>query len=173
MNASKSYDWLQMTAAAGVIAGLILVAYEIRVSNRIGLDQANSESLSRYLEAIALASTAEAADIFIRSHEGDVLSRQEMLRLDAMLNAYIGSMYYDWTLSQSGTLSFEQGFAEFYTPAIQWYLSSELGRRKWDTDGGDWATPFADIVDSALAASKQKDVLAELDYLRGATDSVE
>jgi len=129
MNASKLNDWLQTTAAAGVILGLILVAYEIRVSNRIGLDQANSESLSRYLEAIALASTAEAADLFIRAHEGDVLSRQEMLRLDEMLNAYIGSMYYDWTLSQSGTLSFEQGFAEFYTPAIQWYLSSELGRR--------------------------------------------
>ena len=39
MNASKLSDWLQMTAAIGVIAGLMLVAYEIRVSNRIGLDQ--------------------------------------------------------------------------------------------------------------------------------------
>jgi hypothetical protein len=173
MNASKLNDWLQMTAAVGVITGLILVAYEIRVSNRIGLDQANSESLSRYNEAIALASTAEAADIFIRSHEGDVLSRQEMLRLDVMLNAYIGAMYYDWTLSESGTLSYEQGFAKFYAPAFQWYLGSEIGRRKWDTDSGDWETPFAEIIDSALADPKQRNVLAELDYLRGAADSAE
>jgi hypothetical protein len=173
MNASKSYDWLQMTAAVGVVAGLILVAYEIRVSNRIGLDQANSESLSRYNEAIALASTPEGADLFIRAYEGDVLTRQDMLRLDAMLNAYIGSMYYDWTLSESGTLSYEQGFAEFYTPAFQWYLGSELGRRKWETDRNDWETPFADIVDSALANAKQRNVLAELDYLRGAAKAIE
>jgi hypothetical protein len=173
MNASKLNDWLQITAAVGVVAGLILVAYEIRVSNRIGLDQANSESLSRWHEADAIASTAQAADIFIRSHEGDVLSRQEMLRLDVMLNAYIGAMYYDWTLSESGTISYEQGFAEFFTPAIQWYLGSELGRRKWETDSSDWETPFAEIIDSALADPKQRNVLAELDYLRGAADSAE
>jgi hypothetical protein len=173
MNASKLNDWLQMTAAVGVVAGLVLVAYEIRVSNRIGVDQANSESVSKCNEAIALVSTAEAADIFIRSHEGDVLSRQEMLRLDVMLNAYIGAMYYDWTLSESGTLSYEQGFAEFFAPAIQWYLGSEPGRRKWETDSSEWETPFAEIIDSALADPKQRNVLAELDYLRGAADSAE
>lgn len=173
MNTSKLNDWLQMTAAVGVVAGLILVAYEIRVSNRIGLDQANSESMSKFNEAIALASTAEAADIFIRSYEGDMLSREEMVRLDEMMNAFIGAVYYDWSISESGTLAREMGFAETYASTLQWYLGSEVGRRKWATDGADWNPRFAAIVDSVLAAPKQKNVLAEIDYLRGATDTVE
>jgi hypothetical protein len=173
MNASKLSDWLQMTAAVGVVAGLILVAYEIRVSNRIGLDQANAESANQWSAADAVYSTAEAADLFIRANEGDVLSRQEMLRLDGMLNARLSAVYYDWTLYESGTLAIDGGFADFYAATIQWYLGSEIGRRKWTTDSGAWNAKFAAIVDSALAASKQRNVLGELDYLRGATDSVE
>ncbi|MFT5500210.1 MAG: hypothetical protein ACI88G_000336 [Woeseiaceae bacterium] len=174
MNASKLSDWLQMTAAVGVVAGLILVAYEIRVSNRIGLDQAHAESANRWSAADAVYSTAEAADLFIRANEGDVLSRQEMLRLDGMLSAWLSAVYYDWTLYESGTFAFDGGFADSsYAASIQWVLGSEVGRRKWTTDSGDWNAKFAASVDSALASSKQRNVLSELDYFRGATESVE
>ena len=173
MNASKLSDWLQMTAAVGVVAGLILVAYEIRVSNRIGLDQANAESANRWNAADAVFSTAEAADLFIRANEGDVLSRQEMLRLDGMLSAWLSAVYYDWALYESGTFASDGGLGDSYVASIQWVLGSEVGRRKWTTDSGDWNAKFAAFVDSALAASKQRNVLSELDYFRGATDSVE
>ena len=173
MNTDKLNDWLQMIAVVGVIAGLVLVAYEISVSNRIGLEQANAESLNRYGAVNTLFSNADAADIFVRAQEGDELSRQEMVRLDNMLNAWISALFYDWTLAESGTLSVEPGFVEFYAPAIQWFLGSEVGRRKWDTDSGDWDAQFAEIIESALAASKQRNVLGELDYLRGAADSIE
>ena len=173
MNASKLNHWLQMTAAVGVVAGLILVAYEIRVSNRIGLDQAHAESANRWNAADAVYSTAEAADLFIRINEDDVISRQEMLRLDGMLNAWLTAVYADWTLYESGTFGIDGGFADSYTATIQWVLGSEVGRRKWTNDSGTWDAEFAAIVDSALAASKQNNVLSELDYLRGATESVE
>jgi hypothetical protein len=173
MNTSKLNDWLQMAAAAGVIVGLILVAYEIRISNRTAIEQANAESASQFNAAVALYSTAEAADLFTRAYEGDVLSRQEMFRLDQMMNAVLSSIYYDWSLSQSGTIFADKKFLELYGPSIQWHLGSEIGRRKWEIDGQDWGAPFAAIVNSALAASTQKDVLAELDYMRGATESIE
>jgi len=162
-----------MTAAIGVIAGLFLVSYEIRVSNRIGIDQANADSMSRYGEVAALHSTSDAADLFVRAQEGEELSRKEMVRLDNMLNAWIGAVFYDWTLVKAGTISLEGGFADSYGPAIQWYLGSPIGRRKWETDRGDWETAFADIIENVLAAPMQRNVLAELDYLRGAADSVE
>jgi len=172
MSATKINDWLQMTAAIGVIAGLFLVSYEIRVSNRIGIEQANADSLSRYGEVAALHSTSDAADLFVRAHEGEELSRKEMVRLDNMLNAYLGAVFYDWTLVEAGTITLDGEFADFYGPAIQWYLGSPTGRRKWKTDRGDWNTAFADIIENALAAPIQRNVLGELDYLRGATDSV-
>ena len=173
MNASKLSDWLQMTAAVGVVAGLLLVAYEIRVSNRIGLDQANAESANRWSAADAVYSNAEAADLFIRANQGDVLSRQEMLRLDGMLSAWLSAVYYDWALYESGTFAFDGELPDSYAASIQWVLGSEVGRRKWTTDSGDWNAKFAAIVDSALAASKQRNVLSDLDYIRGATESVE
>ena len=173
MNASKLNDWLQVTAAVGVIAGLVLVAYEIRVSNRIGLDQANSESMSKYAEVIAVYSSAEGADLFVRANEGDVLSRQEMARFDEMLALSIGAVFYDWSVNQSGTISTAGDFTEFYAPTIQWYLGSDIGRRKWATDSANWPPQFVAIVDNALAAPEQADVLAELDYFRGETDSIE
>ena len=173
MNTTKLNDWMQIAAAAGVVAGLALVAYEVRVSNRIGLEQANAQSMSIYGAVNELYSTPDAADLFIRANEGDELSRKEMVRLDNLLNAWIGAVFYDWTLSNTGTIAFESSFADSYTPAIQWYLGSEIGRRKWETDKGEWESAFAEIVASALAASKQRNVLGELDNLRGATNSVE
>jgi hypothetical protein len=170
---TKLNDWMQIAAAAGVVAGLVLVAYEIRVSNRIGLEQASAQILSNYGAVDEIFSTHDAADLFVRANEGDELSRKEMVRLGSMLNTYIGALFYNWTLSNTGTVTVEGDFADYYTPTIQFYLGNEVGRRKWELDKGDWDTAFAEIVASALAASKQGNVLGELDYLRGATNSLE
>ena len=173
MNTTKLNDWMQIAATAGVVAGLALVAYEVRVSNRIGFEQANAQSLSNYSAVDELYSTPDAADLFVRAYEGDELSRKEMVRLDSLMNAWIGAVFYDWTLSNTGTIAFESSFEDSYAPVIQWYLGSELGRRKWETDKGEWDPAFGEIIASALAASKQRNVLRELDYLRGATNSFE
>ena len=172
MNSSRFNEWVQTVAAVGVIVGLLLVTYEIRVSNRIGIDQAYAESLSRYSEVSALFSTVDAADLFVRAQEGEELSRKEMARLDHLLNAEINALFYDWTLVAGGTLSIGSEFKDFYGPAIQWYLGSDIGRRKWEIDRKDWDAAFADAIDSALAATSKRNVLGELDYLRGAEDSV-
>ena len=173
MENSKLNDWAQTAAAIGVFIGLALVAYEIRVSNRIGIDQANAESLNKFGEVFVQLSSIDGADLFVRAHEGDELSRQEMVRLDNMLNTQITALFYDWTLVQGGTIAFEGGFAHYYTAAIQWYLGSPVGRRKWETDRGGWDSSFATVIDSALAAQTQRNVLGEIDYLRGAESSMQ
>lgn len=59
MDSSKLNDWVQIAATIGVIAGLILVAYEIRVSNRLGFEQANADRMERWnsLSEVALFNT--------------------------------------------------------------------------------------------------------------------
>ena len=173
MKTSALNEWLQIAAAVGVIFGLFLVAYEIGVSNRIGIEQANAASLDRHGEFLALLSTVDGGDLFVRAQEGEELSRSEMYRLDSLMNTFLGALYYDWTLAEAGTIEFEGGFAAFMTPAIQWYLGSPIGRRKWETDSGDWDTPFGEVVEDALSAQSPRDVLRELDYLRGAIESVQ
>lgn len=110
---------MQIVATVGVIVGLLLVTYEIRVSNRMGIDQAYAESLSSYGQVSALFLTVDAADLFVRAQEGEALSRKEMVRLDNLLNAEINALFYDWSLVSGGTLSLETEFKDFYRPAIQ------------------------------------------------------
>ena len=72
MNISKLNDWIQITAAAGVVVGLFLVAYEIGDSNRIGIEQANAENLTRIGEVYAVFSSVDGSDLFVRALEGEL-----------------------------------------------------------------------------------------------------
>ena len=171
MNKTKLNDWMQLAASLGVIIGLVMVASEIRTSNRIGLDQANAESTDRFSTLYQHLSSADAAELLARAHEGEELTRAEMYRLDSLLNLIVVTLFHDWTTEQSGTVSFEGGFEAFYTPSIQWFFDSAPARRKWELDRGAWETPFANIIDRALANTDKRSALADLDYMRGATES--
>ena len=173
MNETKLNNWIQIAATLGVIIGLILVAYEIRTSNRIGLDQANAESTDRFSALYEHLSSGDAAELLVRAHGGEELTRAEMYRLDNLYNLIITTLFHDWTTEQSGTISFEGGFEKFYSSSIQWYLDSAPARRKWDMDRGEWETQFANIFDRALAMADRRSALAELDYMRGVTESSE
>lgn len=59
MNVGKLNDWLQLAAALGVIAGLALVAYELRQNQELTRAQLNSETVNA-LENFAFARQQEA-----------------------------------------------------------------------------------------------------------------
>ena len=82
MKETKLNDWIQIAASLGVIVGLILVAYEIRTSNRLGIDQANAESIEKFGSMYEHFSSVDAASLLVRAHEGGELTRVEIYRFE-------------------------------------------------------------------------------------------
>ena len=74
MNVQKLNDWLQLAAAVGVIAGLILVATEIRQNAQLTRAQLNSDTFTS-LEELARSMQQEPLALAIaKSYE----SRQDL-----------------------------------------------------------------------------------------------
>jgi hypothetical protein len=69
MNSTRLNEWLQIAAGVGVIVGLVLVAYEIRISNRVGVEQANAVVVEKWDKVSELALQPGVAEFFVRAHE--------------------------------------------------------------------------------------------------------
>ena len=171
MNTTKLNDWLQIAAAIGVITGLIMVAYEIRISNRIGIEQANAAALERWDTMLELGTSREVADIFVRALEGDELSRADVFILNSFIDQYLNTTGYQLRLTETGSLDDVEHTA--FHGTIQYYLGSEYARRRWTIVRAFYSRRIVESVDAALAAQDQRDVLGYLDYIRGTTDQVE
>lgn len=170
MNTTKLNDWLQIAAAAGVIVGLVLVAYEIRISNRIGIEQANAAMLDRWDVVLEAGTSPQIADLFVRAHEGDELSRAEVFMLNNFLDQYLNTLSYELQLAENEIIKVSP---EAYQGVIQLYGGNQYFRRRWEAVRYTYDDTIVPIVDSALAAPEQRDIIAYLDYIRGATDRLD
>lgn len=167
MNTTKLNDWLQIAAAVGVIIGLLLVAYEIRISNRIGLEQANAAAADRWEAIYALGASPEIADIWVRAHEGDELSRAETIMLNSLADTAITAINFDLTLRQTESVSFSDAD---YLGTAQYYVTTEPFKRRWPTLRNLHDGPIVDLLDRAIASPDQRNIIAYLDEIRGVTE---
>jgi hypothetical protein len=151
----------------GVIIGLLLVAYEIRISNRIGLEQANAAAAERWGAIYALGASPEIADIWVRAHEGDELSRAETFMLNSYADTAITAIAFDLTLRQTESVSFND---DDYLGAAQYYVTTETFKRRWPTLRSMYDGPIVDLLDRAIASPDQRDIVSYLDEIRGVTD---
>lgn len=169
MDTSKLNDWLQMAASAGVIVGLLIVAYEIRLSNRIGIEQANAAGLERWDSLQAMSVSPDVASLFVRAYEGDELSRAEAFLLNSVLDTFLNAISYDLRLIETGSLDMTAGD---YRDVIRFWMGSDYARRRWSIP--EYRSGFqgriVNAVDAALEGEAQRDVLEYLDYVRGASD---
>ena len=173
MKTNRLNEWFQIAAAIGVIVGLVLVAYELRISNRLGYEQAEAASIDNFRFISEITLSANAAELFVRAYEGDQLTRVEAVKFNELMNSYLGALYYEWVVTNTGTLEYPGGFGAFYQRTIQYYFGSDAGRRQWDIERVAWIPAFASEIDKALAAPNQRGeggVIGEIDYVRGVAD---
>jgi len=173
VDTTKLNEWLQIATAVGVIVGLVLVAYELRLSNRMAWEQASADALERYDKVSELTLQPGVAELFLRAHEGGEISREEAVKLNAYIDVALSTILHDHRLYVTGSLVLEQGWEPTYNRVIQFYFGSQYARRRWETSKVSWQTEFASVVDKALAASNQRNIFGELDYARGASDTVD
>jgi len=173
MNSTKFNDWLQIAAAVGVIAGLLLVAYEIRVSNRVGVEQANAARFDNWAVLNEQMQTEGMSDLFVRAHEGDQLSRTEVAKLMSLIDTFVGSLNYIFVLYEMGSVDYGSDFGLYHRRYILYFLGSDFGRRYWARTGDGYGSRLAVEINKALSTAEQRDVLADLDFIRGATEQNE
>jgi len=151
LQTSKINEWLQILASLGVLAGLLLVAYEIRDSNRL----ATSESVQALDSCFVNISRSEyetnIAEAIVKSFEDPTqLSAAEKLQLNGWLTASI-SCYVDWqNMYQLGVARYDG--IEDLRPWVAIYMSSQFGRA-WFDENKFWMYPdMASAIESELAA---------------------
>lgn len=172
MNTGKLSDWLQIAASVGVIIGLVMVGYEIRVSNRIGIEQASSMAIERWDRINEFMLTEGVADIFVRANRGEALTAAEALQLKALADSALMAMQYDLQLAETGSWDSYDDIEGIYDRTIQLYVGNEYSRRQWEMAKHAWDPWFVSIVDQALAKSDKRDVISELDYVLGIAEGL-
>lgn len=172
MNTTKLSDWLQIAAAVGVIIGLVLVAYELRLSNRIAWEQASADALERWDRVSEFLIIPGTAELFLRAHNDEELTREETIKLNAFIDVALSTILHEYRIYETGTLVLPQGFESAYNGVIQFYIGNQYGRRRWEVVKFGWQPEIVDIIDGALESPTQRNVIGDLDYIRGASDQV-
>ena len=89
MRESKINTWLQILASLGVLIGLLLVAYEIRESNRV----ATSESVRGIEDCFNLISVTELETDIIELYVASIEKPGELTAVDKIkLNSYLNTV---------------------------------------------------------------------------------
>lgn len=150
MPGSKVNEWLQILASLGVLVGLLLVAYEIRESNRVATSEAVRGIEDCFSDISKLELETNVIDLFVKSvEEPDLLSAAEKLKLNGYLGTVMGC-YQRWlNMYQLGVARWD-GLDEL-RDSVDFYFSSAFGRA-WFAESRHWYYPeMGEVVESELA----------------------
>lgn len=152
MNTSKLSDWLQMTAAVGVIAGLGLVAYELRQQHELVRVQLMSEYFFAYQEHSRSFQDEITAAAYAKSLSSpESLTPQEQVILYGLFNE-IMSVYLVTPFSLVDSGFFRINPERLGSTGASLIFASEFGHTWWADSRSRWPPPIQEIIDE-LAVS--------------------
>ena len=145
---SRISDWVQIAASLGVLIGLLLVAFEIRESNRVAKSESIGAMNQAWTDFYLVGAESEISGILEKSFEDPhSLSTEEMMRLVHWFDSVVN--LYTWQLR-----AYELDTAE-YDPIPDFafdaenYFGSPFGRAYLEYVR-TWARP--ELIDAAIAA---------------------
>lgn len=165
MDLSDLNSWLGIIANVGVIAGLVLVALQIRQNTEITKAQvANDWFLADMQLELAMMGEDPA-----RSWAKAVFSPEDIDRYDAA----VLDRYFNFGLVQVQRLErmHELGMADERWKErvnyLRWHLGNEVGRKWWAHFRGEFADDFAAMIDGLLEVDEAPPNRAALTALLG------
>ena len=157
MRVPKLNEWLNFLASIGVLAGLLLVAYEIRQTNSVVFAEARGNLLSDYQALSMSAYGPEIGGMFLKSiEEPDQLTDEEIFKLSEWLTATM-SIY-----NKQAVLYYQFGWAadptDDYEVAVDYYFGGSFARY-WYLENKYWLDPnLVEIIDREIAANSVSEV---------------
>ena len=148
MNTSKLSEWLQILASIGVIIGLLLVAFEIRESNRVATSESVGAMNQAWMDFYLVSAGPNITSILKKSYEDPHnLTSEDMIRLVHFYDSIVN--LYSWHLRayELETAEFNP-IPDFANDALN-YFGSPFGRAYLEY-AGTWASP--ELISAAKVA---------------------
>ncbi len=168
MDWSALNSWIGVIANLGVIAGLILVAVQIRQNTEITKAQVANDWFMADMQLELAMMGENPAESWIKAvYEPGELDRRDAAILDRYFN-------YGVVQVQRLQRMHELGMADKqWTERIgylRWHLGNDVGRRWWSHFRPGFEPKFAAMVDGILADGDRQPNRAALDSLLGGAD---
>lgn len=123
-------DWIQIIGITGVIAGLLLVTYELRQNRQLARADLNSQQLFQMGSIQSAFREPEFAAVFQKSLEHpDSLTPAEKLMLDGHFRDLINLLIRDGMSSRLGVYEDDSGFWAEYV--VRHGLGTDFGQQWW------------------------------------------
>ena len=151
MSMKKLNDWLQLAAAAGVLAGLLLVAYELRQQHELARAQMGSETFAAQQELLNSLRDVATARAFAKANESpESLTVEEQVILHSL---YLETVTV--TVGRHGYMIargvFDPSLGLPARTAGRILFSSDYGRQWWDLERDRFLPQMRDAIDAVSA----------------------
>ena len=151
MNQVKSRDWLQIAGNFSVVAGLLLVAFQINQSSHFVRAELGMHGTERYLMANQIAVDARFAEVWAKSYEHPAdLTLAEIIEIEGYLRSICGNLDGDNWLYQ---LQIYEGSVDAESVP---HVANIIGGNKfamawWDESKSDYGAAIVGKVDQHIA----------------------
>ncbi len=148
MALAKPVSWLSIAANVGLLAGMLLVAYEINQNSqlaRVALVNEGNVASNQFWANVMGENPADVISMAVECPEA--MSYSDYIAMDAYLFTGMNFLYRNYQLAKEGIFVEEdwQASVEEYTG---WYLGNPFGRAWWDEEGQYFfADEFVNHVD--------------------------
>ena len=165
MSNSKVSDWLQIAASVGVFVGLLLVAFEIRESNRVATSESVGAMNQAWMDFYLAGAGPNITGLLRKSYEEPHnLTSEDMMRLVHYYDSILA--LYTWHLRayELETAEFNP-IPDFAAEAVN-YFGSPFGRAYLEFTG-TWARPeLISAAKVAIGNIQQNDAPQNLVHIR-------
>lgn len=165
--------WMTVAANVGVLAGLIVVSYELNQNTKLAraalINDGNAFENALWADMMG----GEPSDVIAMAVEcPEQMTYADFMAMDAFLFTSMNIVYRFYEIAQEGLFTTSDWKTEVENYA-HWYLGNEFGRSWWEKEGKSFfALEFSEHVDKQLA-SEAKDSFAYWQTVRSGIASVD
>ena len=158
MNIGRIGNWLQVSANLGILAGLVLVGFQMQQNSDLLRTQLSYEESSRYIQNEQIMWGENPAAVWAKSIESpNDLTLAEQRIVESILWVNVEEWRAAYRLSKIGLLGSE--WKDRITDEAGFMLGNDYGRAWWKTSTEDEVgNEFVETVNSVLAASPNRTV---------------
>ena len=169
METSRTNEIINVIAALGVIVGLAFVAYELRQTNKIAYENANSEISDKLMSFYAFLAEPGISEVLVKAQEGtSELTRVEASRFSQILASWVEVQYYGTVLQLSGRT--DEDWLGHTERGAHAYFGNRHGRAWWDEAKIGYPRELVNAVERGLANSDSGKRLEFMDNVRFGRD---
>lgn len=148
---SKLNDWFQALAALGVLAGLVLVAYELNQSTSVAKAEHSRETFLAWIDIASMEMEGELAKVVIKSYEQpDQLTAEELYNLNAWLIGVTSVYVYGNDAMQLGVST---EFSIIDEPYARYLFGSRFARHWFERNKSWLGTDNVEVINRVIQDS--------------------